>query len=62
MRCSTLRKWLYLIGMSGFLLQATVGCPNGAMLRGVGSTALQALFNGIIGLYIKAGANQAFNV
>ena len=62
MQCSLIGKWICLIGMSGFLLQATTGCPNGAALRGVLSTSTQALITSILGLYIKAGTNQAFNV
>ena len=62
MKFRTFRKWMYLIAASAMLLQATLGCPNDAMIRGVASTSLQSLINGVIGLYIKAGANQLFGV
>ncbi|MBI4581333.1 MAG: hypothetical protein HY718_16650 [Planctomycetes bacterium] len=62
MRFSTLRKWLYLIATGTYLLQATVGCPNGNMIRGVASTSTQSLINGVIGLYVKAAVNQFFHV
>ncbi len=62
MEFRTIRKWMYLIAASGVLLQATVGCPDNAMIRGVASSSLQSLINGIIGLYVKAGANQLFGV
>jgi hypothetical protein len=56
------RKWMFLIAGCGFLLQATAGCPNDAAVRGVFSTSAQSLVTGILGLYIKAGTNQFFNV
>ena len=62
MEFRTVRRWLYLIAANGLLLQATVGCPNGAMVRGVASTSLQNLINGVFGLYTKAWANQLFGV
>ena len=62
MRRSTLLKWLFLAGGCGFLLQATVGCPNDAQIRGVFSSSAQSLISGILGLYIKAGTNQFFDV
>jgi hypothetical protein len=62
MEFQMIRKWMYLIASCGLLLQATVGCPDNAMIRGVASSSLQSLINGVIGLYVKAAANQAFGV
>jgi hypothetical protein len=62
MRFSVLKKWILLLAASGFILQATTGCPNDAAIRGVLSTSTQSLITGLLGLYIKAGTNSAFGV
>jgi hypothetical protein len=58
----SLIKWMMFLAGCGILLQATAGCPNDAAIRGVLATSTQSLITGILGLYIKAGTNQAFGV
>jgi hypothetical protein len=62
MRAVTIRKWIYYIGTSACLLQATAGCPDDTMVRGVVSNSVQSLITGILGLYIKTGVNSVLGV
>ena len=59
-RRSIICKWLCIAATSGFLFQATTGCPNGDMIKGAAATGVQGLVNGILGLYVKNAVNTMF--
>lgn len=62
MRSANFRKWFCLLATGAYMFQAAAGCPDANMLRGVASSSTQSLINGIIGLYVKAGINELFQV
>jgi hypothetical protein len=62
-----LRKWLVLIASGAFVMQAAGGCPvnldpGQAAISSALSTGTQTLINSILGLYVRAGVNQALHL